>query len=86
MKKIWGYISAFLGGMATAFLIVILIIKNKISQSQIDIIRPKIKNSPEAGQDFTSNIIDVVKKSNEKLKKEIRKENRKQKRLLKKGG
>jgi len=85
MKKFWGYLSAFLGGLASAFLITILILKNKISQATIEITRPKIKNSPEAKQDFTSQIIDAVKKSNEKLKKEIRKEKR-QKRKLKKGG
>jgi len=80
MKKFWGYISAFLGGGVVFLLSVILILKNKISSSTIEIKRPKIKNSSESKQDFTSEIINVSKKAN----KESKKEQRRQKKLIKK--
>jgi len=82
MKKVWGYISAFLGGVATALVFVWLTVRNKISTSKIEITRPKIKNSSDSEQDFTSQIIGAAKKADKQLKKE----QRKAKRLAKKQG
>jgi len=79
MKKIWGYISAFLGGVATALVFVWLTVRNKISTSTIEITRPKIKNSNDSEQDFTSQIIESAKKADKKLKRKQRKLNRKSK-------
>ena len=76
MKKYWGYLSAFLGGLATALVFVWLTVRNKISTSTIEITRPKIKNSADSKQDFTSQIIGAAKKADKQLKKEQRKANR----------
>lgn len=80
MKKFWGYLSAFLGGLSVAFFSVILLLKNKISNNTIEITRPKIKNSPEGKQDFISEINEAAKKAAEKNKKGFIK------RIFKKGG
>jgi len=86
MKKFWGYISAFLGGVATALVFVWLTVRNKISTSTINIKRPKIKDSQDSKQDFTSQIIAATKKAERLNKKEIRqqrRQERKSKRKLK---
>lgn len=80
MKKFWGYISAFLAGIASALIMVILILKNKISSSTIEISRPKIKNSSDSKQDFTNEIQTAIKKAEKQNKKEQRKQRRTERR------
>lgn len=77
MKKIWPYISAFLAGTTTILLSIIILFRNKISSTSIEISRPKIKNSPDGFQQFTSEINKNIPASDErKIERQQRKLNK----------
>jgi hypothetical protein len=52
----WKYIALVFIGFSIAEFIVILLFKNKISNNEINIKKPKIKNSTESEMEFVSDI------------------------------
>jgi len=82
MKKIWVLVIGFLMGAVSALISVILILEDKISSTDVKINRPKIKNSVNSDQDFTTQITTMVK--NKKKEREAARALRKANRLIKK--
>lgn len=75
MKKIWGYISAFLAGTILGLILMVELLKGKISNNTIDIKKPKMRNNTNSNQEFTSNIPDQIGQSKRRLFNLKRKKN-----------
>lgn len=66
MKNLWPYIAVFFSGMVSGMFLLILIIKDNISNDTIEINRPKMKNNSDSTQEFTSNIPDLIGQAKER--------------------
>ncbi|MFA5300491.1 MAG: hypothetical protein WC389_20075 [Lutibacter sp.] len=70
MDKFWPYIALYLAGIVTGAFLLLEMIKDKISNDQIEINRPKMKGNTDSRQEFTSNIPDALE-GQEKEKKKL---------------
>ena len=85
MKDFWLYLSVFFGGFIAGLIVMVLILKGKLQNNTIQIRRPKIKNSPDGDQDFTSEIKTTSRrtKQDKASQKEARKIKRQTKKIVK---
>jgi hypothetical protein len=67
----WVYIAIFCLGFIGGLISMSLILKKSISNNKIEISRPKIKNSPDAQQDFVSEIKDTIQSQIERPKRKL---------------